>query len=634
MRCAFLLAVALALNAAAVSLGETSHALGRVPVSGKFKDLGVPVQSLNAGQSQAVAPRTGRFQRLHTAASDREGPVFVLEVDPDTGATKTYLCPLKEEDRVYGLTLGLDNKLYFSTSPGGHLVSFDVRTKEFEDLGVPTPNSYCWSMTTGPDGTIYGGTYSSMQLIAYDPDKKAAKIAVKKLDPDNSYPCSMAFGSDGLLYIGCADQKARVLAFNPRTSKVTDVLPESERIAGMASVQARDDGQVLIFVSPAGGSASGGQSRGSGGRGRLKAFLGRLGRCTPTENTVSSLPTLSDGRKVQLSAAQMIVQVVPAGGGAIQKVPLRADRGGAIIQTLVVGPDRKVYGGTRPLHLFRLDPKTSKLEDLGIPTGTSGSLCAMAVMRDCLFMACYPSGNLLLYNPNRPYRLLADDTAGKDKNANPRDLGSIGQSQRFSDMIAGPDGKLYLTVQAGGGEGAGSLVVCDPETGKQAGKRSMSSEKVIAAALTDKKEMWCVSDTKLFRWAPDTEAPESAINLPEGVRLNHIAFCANGLIYGTSSQTSTLYAFDLEKRSVAGQSPIPWGQPARTGRAMATGPDGLVYGLVSGEKGVSTMYVVDPQTHEPRKLGEHPDLQTGWAFVGNDIYLGAGAHVVRFARSF
>jgi hypothetical protein len=67
---------------------------------------------------------------------------------------------------------------------------------------------------------------------------------------------------------------------------------------------------------------------------------------------------------------------------------------------------------------------------------------------------------------------------------------------------------------------------------------------------------------------------------------------------------------------------------------MATGPDGLVYGLVSGEKGVSTLYVVDPQTHQPRKLGEHPDLQTGWAFVGNDIYLGAGAHVVRFTKSF
>ena len=626
MRCAFLLAVALALNAAAVSLGETSHALGRVPVGGKFKELGVPVQSFQSAQGQAVAPRTGKFQRLYTAGSDQEGPFFVVEVDCDTGVCKTYLSPLKEENQVNGFTLGLDNKLYFSTRPGGHLVSFDVRTKEFNDLGVATPNGYCWSMATGPDGTIYGGTYSTMQLIAYDPDKKAAKVVVKKLDSENNYPFSMVFGSDGLLYIGCADQKARVLAYNPRTSKVSDVLPDSERLAGgMANLAQRDDGTVLIFVQP----------RGAGGKGRPKAFQARNGRCMPTENTNYHILTLSDGRQVQLNAAQMILQVVPAGGGKIQDIPLHMDRGGATIETLVAGPDRKVYGGTNPLRLFRLDPKTSRMENLENPVRKSGALCAMAVMRDCLFMACYPSGNLILYNPGRPYRLLTDDTAGKGKNANPRDLGSIGQSQQmFSDMIAGPDGKLYLTVQAGRGEGAGSLVVYDPETGKQAGKRSMSSEKVIAAALADKKEIWCVSDTKLFQWDPEKASAESAIVLPEGLRLNHIAFCANGLIYGTSSQTSTLYAFDLEKRSVAGKSPISWGQPLRTGRGLATGPDGLVYGLVSGEKGVSTLYVVDPQTHQPRKLGEHPDLQTGWAFVGNDIYLGAGAHVVRFTKSF
>ena len=620
------LGLVLLLGVCATALAQKPGALGRVPVGGKFKDLGVPVQSFQSAQGQVVAPRTGKFQRLYTAGSDQEGPFFVVEVDCDTGVCKTYLSPLKEENQVNGFTLGLDNKLYLSTRPGGHLVSFDVRTKEFKDLGVATPNGYCWSMTTGPDGTIYGGTYGSMQLIAYDPDKKAAKVVVKKLDSENSYPLSLVFGADGLLYIGCADQKARVLAYNPRTSKVADVLPEGERLAGgMANLAQRDDGQVLIFV----------QLRGSGGKGKQKVFQARNGRCKPAENTNYHIATLSDGRQVQLNAGRMILQYVPAGGGKIQDIPLHMDRGGAIIQTLVAGPDHRVYGGTNPLRLFRLDPKTSKMENLENPVGASGELSAMAVMRDCLFMACSPNGNFLTYNPSRPYRLTANETAGKDKSANPRDLGSIGQSQQmFSDMIAGPDGKLYLTVQAGGGEGAGSLLVYDPEMGKPASKRPESSEKVIAAALTDKKEIWCVSDTKLFQWDPEKASPESAINLPEGVRLNHIAFCANGLIYGTSSQASTLYAFDLEKRSVAGKSPIPWGQTVSTGRGLATGPDGLVYGLVSGEKGVSTLYLVDPQTHQPRKLGEHADLQTGWAFVGNDIYLGAAAHVVKFAKSF
>jgi outer membrane protein assembly factor BamB len=208
------------------------------------------------------------------------------------------------------------------------------------------------------------------------------------------------------------------------------------------------------------------------------------------------------------------------------------------------------------------------------------------------------------------------------------------QSQlRASEMVVGPDGKLYLALQTGMG-GAGALAVHDPDTGKTVLHHPVAEEQVNGVILTDKKAIWGTCATKLFQWDCPKGAAGTLISAPDGARLAGLAWCGNGKIYAISSGTPALYAFDLEQGNAVNTAPIPWGQPPIYRRVLAAGPDGLVYGFVTDEKKNSTLYVVDPHTHQPCKLGVYPELSTGWAFVGNDIYLGSGAHVVRFSKSF
>ncbi len=651
MKSGFHVAVVLGCSLCAAALGQTPRTLGRspdvgrapnvgrVPVGGRFKDLGVAVQFLSGAQGQAVAPRKGRNQSVYTACAETDGPMFILEADPDTGVAQLYPCPVKDDRQVFGFTLGLDNKIYFCTGPAGHLLSFDVKTKKFAELGNPIPNTYCQSLTTGPDGTIYGAGANTMQLMAYDPHKKSAKIVIPKLDADNDSPNAMVFGADGLLYIACSPRKARVLAYNPATGKVADVLSENQRIAGSANVFYRNDGDVLIFVqSQAQAQAQSGDGQ-SGSRGKL--YLARNGRCKPTENSNYYVPTLSDGRMVQLNLNQMILNYVPASGGATQKMPLRVPRGGAPIMALALGPDRKVYGGADPVRLFRLDPKSGKMDELGNPTAAGGQICALGVLQDRLYLVGYPNANLAVYDTSKPYRLTANARAGKDKSANPRDLGAMDQSQlRALEMVAGPDGKLYIALQSGASgaarrtSDAGALAVHDTESGKTAVHHPVPDEQIAGVVLTDEKEIWGASATKLFQWDAAKKAAGTLISAPSGARLAAIAWCGNGKIYAVSAGTPALYAFDLAEGTAVSAAPIPWGQPPSYRRALAAGPDGLVYGIVADEKKNSTLYVVDPRTHQPCKLGEYPDLSAGWAFVGNDIYLGAGAQAVKFTKSF
>ena len=80
------------------------------------------------------------------------------------------------------------------------------------------------------------------------------------------------------------------------------------------------------------------------------------------------------------------------------------------------------------------------------------------------------------------------------------------------------------------------------------------------------------------------------------------------------------------------ETKIPWGQvPGASFNGLQAGPDGLIYGIAGIGTENRVLYVVDPQTHQPKKLGEHPAIHAGWGFTEKHIYLCAGSHVVKFA---
>lgn len=133
MRARFCFTLLLLFSITDVLVGQTSRGLGRVPTGGKFKDLGVPVQFLSGAQGQAGAPRKGRNQKIYTACAETDGPMYILEADPDTGATQLYECPVQDDRQVFGFTLGVDNIIFLAA--GAHVKSSQSHTKgKIEDV--------------------------------------------------------------------------------------------------------------------------------------------------------------------------------------------------------------------------------------------------------------------------------------------------------------------------------------------------------------------------------------------------------------------------------------------------------------------------------------------------------------------
>jgi streptogramin lyase len=598
-----------------VSSAHTPSASRTTSADKSCIDLGIPVPSLVLAMDQAVA-HDGQKEKVYTVSYDPSGPVFVLEVDPDTGKTRTYPAPVADH-QVYGLTLGRDNKLYFSTQGRGHLLSFDVEKKVFEDLHNPVKPGYFYRMTTGPDAKIYCGSYGSMQLVVHDPRTKTSRVVCRLAD-DNRYPHSMVFGRDGLLYVGCGAENARAVAFDPKTERLAEVLPEQKRGPGMCDVAPLPDGRVLVVL------------RRGGGGGQSEWFIAEGGRCQPSDHPRGDGLKLSDGRRVFLDGTRMVLSVQTRAGVGMRDIPLTVDRGGAAVFCLANGPDGYIYGGTYPLNLFRLDPNTDRMENLGNASGTSGEIYSMTCFQSRLYMASYPGGNLAVYDPARPYKLGPQGRARREKNANPRDLGSILHFQhRPPVIIAGPDDKIYIGVMADYGSRTGSLTSFDLVTEQFKIHQPYVDEQVTGLAVTPSGQLWCLSSSHLFLWdcaqgkvAFETETPEGG-----NTRLR---LCKNGLLYGISAHTNTLFAFDPKGRKMVNKTKIPWGQlPGASYNGLEAGPDGLVYGIAGIGREGRALYVVDPQTHQPKKLGEYPAIHAGWGFTDKHIYLAAGSHVVK-----
>ena len=98
-------------------------------------------------------------------------PLFLLAVNPDTGETRQFNGPLSSEMGSWGFTIDHENRIYLGSYYNAHLLRFDPRTETWEDLGQSggEKETFICSLTTAPDGKIWGGTFPSADLFSYDP---------------------------------------------------------------------------------------------------------------------------------------------------------------------------------------------------------------------------------------------------------------------------------------------------------------------------------------------------------------------------------------------------------------------------------------------------------------------------------
>ncbi len=160
-----------------------------------------------------------------------------------------------------------------------------------------------------------------------------------------------------------------------------------------------------------------------------------------------------------------VAVVHDASTGNRREVSFGYDSTGAIVYSLVVGPDNLIYGSTgAPLRVFRHDPGTGKTGHWG-PGDYGGHVNQWVVQGGLLYGGVYSYGSLIAFDPAVDFdaRALGESLNPKVvyRNAQARD-----QVGRPRALAAHPDGK---TILMGGGAfravPGGGLLVFDTTSG-------------------------------------------------------------------------------------------------------------------------------------------------------------------------
>ena len=185
-------------------------------ISLAFGDLGVPVKEAMGWGAYVGPGKTGARDTIYISFAQYQAPLFLLAVNPDAGELRQFNGPLSSEMGSWGFTIDRGNRIYLGSYYGAHLLRFDPKTEEWDDLGQPggEKESFICSIATAPDGKIWGGTFPSANLFYYDPETGKSEN-FDRMDPEQFY-CYPTVGEDGLVYCAIQFQKMDIVVFDPK----------------------------------------------------------------------------------------------------------------------------------------------------------------------------------------------------------------------------------------------------------------------------------------------------------------------------------------------------------------------------------------------------------------------------------
>jgi hypothetical protein len=418
---------------------------GATTNAGQFEVLGVPVKSVLIMSAVAgVDEKTNQVIYFNCAQPGNR--LFLLQVNPDTGATRQFAAPVGEG--AWASLVAPDQCVYLGTWESGYLLKFDPRAPEkgLVSLGKPSATeTYLWQFALGMDGRIYSCTYPQARLVRHDPTTGKSED-LGRMDEKEMYARSVASSTNGFVYVGIGTVRAQVMRFDPATGKTKPLLSEADRVGGTASVTRAIDGRVYATV---------GQKRF-----RCDGDELTLVETTPATEAV----TLRDGRVVSnwRAVGGKIAYTLTAKDGTAAEHNAEFNGDGIRLFTVGAGPGGRIYGSTAmPLEMFDFSPPTKALRHLGNPTAVGGEIYSFATDGKLLYLCAYPGGFLSIYDPNKEWNY------GAKPEHNPRGFGLMGDGHlRPRAMVMGPDGRVYVGSLPPYGQVGGALGVYEPKADK------------------------------------------------------------------------------------------------------------------------------------------------------------------------
>jgi hypothetical protein len=603
--------------------------------SGTFTELAA-VRGVGYPLNTLVGPGpTQGSERYYISYSYTGNTADVVALDPNTGEYQVFTSPDKTISVAWGLAVGPDGKIYVGTTGKAKLLRIDPKAGTIVDLGrASETESYIWQLVVGADNRLYGCTYPNAKLVRYDPNTGKMED-LGRMDPKEQYARFIAASEDGFIYTGIGFSRSHLVAYEIRSGQHRDILPAQygmERV----NVMRGDDGKAYAEVYRPGG-------------GVLQHFRLEGWNAAPIpadqQRPIASPNRLKDGRIIS-SISDGTIDVLDPKTKQVTKHAYRYAGKEIDVFRLALGPDGLLYGSTAmPLYLFRLNPATGQLTNIGRPGG--GEVYSFLPYSDRLLMAGYSSlSPLMVYKPKQPYG------PGAPGDSNPLLVTYPGADAgwRPMAMIAGPAGDVYVGSIPGYGLLGGSLTVFDPAT-----SRVKSSDEVIPSqsivSLTRWKDLIVGGTTvrggggsfptereaKIFLWDPvKRRRIFDMVPVPSADSITDLVTAANGQVFGlagTSPSADQLFVFDPAKRKVIHRARVPFVVNAGVYNSLAPGPNGRLYGLFPWG-----IFSIDVSTYASRIEANYRGgvvttggrVSAGFGLSGRDIYFASGPWVVRY----
>jgi hypothetical protein len=585
-----------------------------------FRDLGIPIKEAVGWGVHAGPGKAGSKDTIYVSFAQYQAPLFLLAVNPDTGEMRQFNGPLSSEMGSWGFTTDHQNRIYLGSYYGAHLLRFDPGTETWEDLGQPSgeKESFICSLTTAPDGRIWGGTFPSATLFCYDPvTGKTERFG--RMDPDQFY-CYPTAGGDGLIYCAIQFEKIDIVLFDPEKKSKISLIPPEERKPGRITLIRGTDGSVYAKLP----------TRNTWCR------IEERGRLIEVSNASVPVPEkgLPDGRTFHLVENNLLVIETPA-TKQTQEIPLQYAASGSYLFVIGPGPDLRLYGSSMlPLRLFSYDPEKDLLSNLGKASTATGEVYSVGTLDGKLYLCSYPEARLSVYDPNKPLHF------GENQDSNPRDLGPMGEGlYRPRVMLAGPKGRVYVGGYPDYGLLGGALGVYDPLRNEKRSYRNVIPNQSLASlAYLETVDLIAAGssvrggtgtratekEAKLILWDPNDEKKRfEIVPVPESKTILSLAVAPNGALYGITDNEK-VFVFDAKQMGIRKVYDLGLKDPLEI--SLQAGPDGKLYGLAR-----EAVFSVDPETGQVAILGKPPvPISVGMGQIGRKIYFGSGAHLWEF----
>lgn len=598
-------------------------------VASHLRDHGIAVRQ---GSCLCIRPwRDAETGRDYVYAGIISTSSLVVQVDVATGRCRSFRMPPGCEG-PWGIEFTLDGHLLV-TSTRGQLCRIDPRSGR--TWVTATPGHWLWAIERGADGKFYLGSCHECRMWRYDATTESLED-LGRLDPVQKYLRIILDGRDGYLYCSIGTTAGQMLAYHIATGRVKKLLPASEETPDFHHLSRFDDGNIYAVTTV--GNV-------------YRLTHGEAFPVPPARRFLQRGPGLWDVYKA-LPDGRPVVRLDPDAikvgtGTAAKIIKLKYETDGSNIFHLAEGPGKTVYGSTiMPLYLLRYDPAKRKLENLGRGAPDNGEAYSFGHCDGKLYYACYSFGNLMMYDPAKPWH--RDPPGAMKWKDNPRLLTNLGRGHnRPRAMCIDARKRLWIGSYPEYGQATGGLGCYDTVRRKYVNTPAVIPNQSIVALAPDPSGDVIYGSTtieggtgvdpvtkaaNLFAWDTRrgkllwTHALEPAVT---GI-INLLYH--RGRLYGTTGSQFCFFRFNPETRKM--DYSIPSEISAARPQSICLGPDGNFYGITW-----MSLFRWRPETGRIevlyRCVGDDAKGYSGGSLfhrgaivVGNRFYFSCGPHVM------